>query len=190
MSGSQSVIGVLALQGCVTPHRRHLEAAGVEYREVRTAPEIAEVDGLILPGGESTTMLRLIDRFRLAEPLKMAFESLPVWGICAGAILMAAKVVAPQQRSFNLIGMTIERNAYGRQLASRHDSIDGYTVSYIRSPRIAELWETDAEVLACREQAPVWVRTQRYMATTFHSELSFAVPSPMHRVFVEMVERQ
>ena len=66
--------------------------------------------------------------------------------------------------------------------------IDGYTVSYIRSPRIAELWEDDAEILARRDAAPVWVRTRRYMATTFHSELSFTVPSPMHRMFVDMVK--
>ena len=189
MTGSRPVIGVLALQGCVTPHRRHLEAAGATYREVRTAREIESVDGLILPGGESTTMLRLIDRFRLEEPLRRAFDTRPVWGICAGAILIAARVVGPQQRSFNLIGMMIERNAYGRQLASRHDTVNGYTVSYIRAPRISELWEPEAKVLAYRDEAPVWLRTPRHMVTTFHAELSFSVPSPMHTMFVETVKR-
>ena len=185
--GSRPVVGVLALQGCVTPHRRHLEAAGADFREVRTAEEIESVDGLILPGGESTTMLKLIDRFRLEGPLRAAFDTRPVWGICAGAILMAARVFGPQQRSFNLIGMTVERNAYGRQLASRHETVDGYTVSYIRAPRISELWDEEATVLALRDSAPVWLRTRRHMITTFHAELTFSAPSPMHAMFVDMI---
>lgn len=187
--GSRPVIGVLALQGCVTPHRRHIEAAGAAFREVRTAEEIGSVDGLILPGGESTTMLKLIDRFALEGPLRAAFDTRPVWGICAGAILMAARVLRPEQRSFNLIGMTVERNAYGRQLASRHDQVDGYTVSYIRAPRISELWDEEAKVLARRDTSPVWLRKRRHMVTTFHPELSFSTPSPMHNLFVEMVLR-
>ena len=99
---SRPVVGVLALQGCVTPHRRHLEAAGAEFREVRTAEEIEPVHGLILPGGESTTMLKLIDRFELERPLRAAFDTRPVWGICAGAILMAAQVT---RRSAEQMGL-------------------------------------------------------------------------------------
>ena len=188
MAKRPPVIGVLALQGCVAPHRPHLEAAGADTREVRTAAEIASVDGLILPGGESTTMLKLIDRFGLEAPLRAVFESRPVWGVCAGAILMASKVVGPEQPAFNLIGMTVERNAYGRQLASRQDAVDGYTVSYIRAPRIADLWDPEAQVLARRDGDPVWLRTRRYMASTFHAELTKAWPSPMHKTFLAMVE--
>jgi 5'-phosphate synthase pdxT subunit len=179
------LIGVLALQGCIEPHRPHIEAAGGRYVPVKTSADIKQVDALILPGGESTTMLKLIGAFGLDAPLREAMGYKPVWGICAGAILMAEKVESPTQKSFGLIPMTVRRNAYGRQLESVHQSIEGYTVSYIRAPVIEEI-DKDVEILAERENKPVWVSYGPYMASTFHAELTRDYPSPMHEAFMSM----
>ena len=111
-------IGILALQGCIDPHRPHVEALDIKFKEVKTAKHLEEVDAYILPGGESTTMLRLIKIFGLKEILAMEFAKKPVWGICAGAILMASKVTNPKQESFSLLDFEIEHNSYGGQLQS------------------------------------------------------------------------
>ena len=178
------VIGVLALQGAVTPHKPHIEAAGGEFRAVKTAEEINVCDAYILPGGESTTMLKLIDTFGLWDTLAENFAKKPAWGICAGAILMAEKVTNPEQKSFALLPLTVERNGYGRQLESHHGEIDGYPVSFIRAPVFTDI-AANVEVLAKNETGPVWIRHGRNMASAFHPELSFDTPSPMHRLFIE-----
>lgn len=185
MSQKKPVIGVLALQGAVTPHKPHIEAAGGEFRAVKTAADFEGVDAFILPGGESTTMLKLIDTFGLWEPLKKNFEAKPVWGICAGSILLARKVTNPEQKSFGILPITVQRNAYGRQLDSHYASICDYTMSFIRAPII-----TDAggcEIMASHEGTPVWIRDGRNMATTFHPELTLEYPSPVHKSFIESV---
>ncbi len=179
-------IGILALQGCVSPHRPHIEAAGGVFLPVKTAADLEKIDALILPGGESTTMLKLINAFGLKDPLMKAFAQKPVWGICAGAILMADKVQSPEQESFCLLPMTVTRNAYGRQLDSVHMEVGGYPVSFIRAPVIDDV-RGDVEILAARAGRPVWVRSGNYMASTFHPELTLRFPSPMHRTFIEMV---
>jgi 5'-phosphate synthase pdxT subunit len=179
------VIGVLALQGAVRPHRPHVEAAGAEFRPVRTPAEFEAVDAFILPGGESTTMLKLIDEFGLDTPLRAQFAAKPVWGVCAGAILMASTVAGRDQKSFDLLPMTVSRNAYGRQLQSIQTAIAGYPVSFIRAPAIDAVGE-GVEVLAERDGKPVWVRRGPYMATCFHAELTLDFPSPMHRAFVDL----
>lgn len=122
----QPVIGVLALQGAVQPHKPHIEAAGGIFRAVKTPAQFEEVDGFILPGGESTTMLKLIEMFGLWDDLARQFKAKPVWGICAGSILIAEKVLNPSQKSFGLIPMTVERNGYGRQLDSHHTKVGDY----------------------------------------------------------------
>src|SRR4051812_25049068 len=96
-------VGVLSLQGCVQPHKTHIESLGAVFKEVRRPEDLGQIDGLILPGGESTTMLKIIDVFSLEEPLKKTFKRVPIWGICAGAILMARQVQSPAQRSFGLL---------------------------------------------------------------------------------------
>ncbi len=206
LQGRRPVVGVLALQGCVDPHRPHLEAAGAVFRPVRTAAALDGIDACILPGGESTTMLRLIGVFGLEPALRAAFARMPVWGVCAGAILMASRVLHPAQASFGLLDITVERNAYGRQLDSVQATVHGYPVSFIRSPRIAAVpadhdaplegrppaahdRRTAPAVLAERDGDPAWVATPQYMATTFHPELTLAFPSPMHRAFVDLIER-
>ncbi len=205
------VIGVLALQGAVHPHKPHIEAAGGEFRAVKTPEQFEQVDAFILPGGESTTMLKLIEAFDLWEPLKKEFTQKPVWGICAGCILLADKVLVSslrkqgpdkdkrepdpglrrddkvsEQKSFGILPVTVQRNAYGRQLDSHHAAIDGYNVSFIRAPVITDAGK--AEILASHENTPVWVRSGRNMATTFHPELTLSFPSPMHTEFVRLVQ--
>lgn len=184
MSGKKPVIGVLALQGAVDLHKPHIEAAGGEFMAVKTQTEFDSVDGFILPGGESTTMLKLIDNFGLWESLEHNFRKKPVWGICAGAILMADKVLNPSQKSFGLISVAVNRNGYGRQLDSHVAEIGGYSVSFIRAPIISQV-ENGVDVLAIHQNAPVWVRAGKVMATTFHPELTLQFPSPMHRKFME-----
>lgn len=182
------VIGVLALQGAVQPHQPHIEAAGGMFKAVKTPGEIASVDGFILPGGESTTMLKLIDTFDLWDDLKKAFGEKPVWGICAGSILMAETVTNPSQKCFGLIPMVVERNAYGRQLESHHGTVAEYPVSFIRAP-VIHTANPDVETLAQEDGHPVWVQYGKYMATTFHPELTRDYPSPMHQAFMTIVKK-
>jgi len=175
---------VLALQGCVEPHLHHLRAAGADARAIRTAAELAESDALILPGGESGAWLRLLAYAGLFEPLRAAAADRPVWGVCAGAILLAREVRAPQP-SLGLIDMAVARNAYGRQLDSFSAAVDGCQVSFIRAPRIVEVGRS-VEVQARHDGDPVFVRQGLRWATTFHPELSPAAPSLFHARFVAL----
>lgn len=183
---NKPTIGCLALQGAVEPHRAHIEAAGAEFMAVKTPKQFDQVDALILPGGESTTMLKLIDRFDLWDALTEQFKTKPIWGICAGSILLAKTVTDPEQKSFGLLPMSVQRNGYGRQLDSHHSEIEGYKVSFIRAPVITDIDET-IEILAKHEGAPVWVQKGKIMASTFHPELTLDIPSPMHQKFVDLV---
>ncbi len=112
-------IGVLALQGDFEAHEKALERAGAEVIEVRNAGDLESIQGLVIPGGESTTMLKLLDATGLKEPLRQFAESKPIFGTCAGAILVAKQVTNPIQESLGLMDIEVERNGYGRQLDSR-----------------------------------------------------------------------
>jgi 5'-phosphate synthase pdxT subunit len=186
MNSAHPIIGVLALQGAVQPHKPHIEAAGGIFRAVKTAEDFEAVDGFILPGGESTTMLKLIDTFDLWDALAENFRAKPVWGICAGSILMAEKVTSPAQKSFALLPFSVERNGYGRQFDSRHAVIKEYPVSLIRAPVMKDVGK-DVEILAEDEGYPVWLQRGKYMVTNFHPELTLDFPSPMHKAFLDMV---
>lgn len=186
---NKPTIGVLALQGAVQPHKPHIEAAGADFRAVKTVEDFKSVDGFILPGGESTTMLKLIDRFELWDTLAGEFAKKPVWGICAGCILIADTVLNPTQKSFGLLPITVERNGYGRQLDSHQVQINDYPVSLIRAPVIAEVAD-DVEILAKHRDDPVWIQKGHVMASTFHPELTLEYPSPMHKKFVQMVSEK
>ena len=177
-------VGILALQGCVEPHVPHIEACGAEVVRVRKASDLQNIDGLILPGGESTTMLKLLNSLGMKEALQKSFDRIPCWGICAGAILMAKEVSHPKQESFGALDIAVARNAYGRHLESFNDEIAGSEVSFIRAPRIEKIGTGD-EVLGKKEGEPVWVSQGRHMATTFHPELASSCPSHMHRFFVD-----
>lgn len=181
-------IGVLALQGDFEAHRGAIERAGGEAVEVRTAEDLAEVDGLIIPGGESTTMLKLLREEHLFEPLRRFGQQKPMFGTCAGAILMASEVVNPEQESLGLMDTTVERNGYGRQIDSRiaEIEIEGKRAEavFIRAPVIRRVGP-GAKVLATYLGGPVLIEEGRHMAATFHPELSAA--DGIHRRFVEKV---
>ena len=167
-------IGVLGLQGGYKAHSQMLEALGHKTLEVRNPDEFASLAGLILPGGESTTQLKLIDRFNL----KPAIDSLiqagkPVFATCAGMILCAKKVTHPEQPSYGYIDIDVERNGWGRQLDSFEAKADGTDLElcFIRAPRITRIGK-DVEVLATFKGEPVMVRQNNVTAATFHPELT------------------
>ncbi len=179
-------VGVLALQGDFQAHCRAVERAGGRAVEVRTVAELEACDALILPGGESTTMLKLLDLEQLTEPLRQFGASKPVLGSCAGAILMARDVSHPSQPSLNLMDIAVERNAYGRQIDSRIAKLaleDGEMEAvFIRAPIIRRVGP-DARTLASYQGNPVWVEQGRHMVTTFHPELT--PDSRVHHRFLD-----
>jgi 5'-phosphate synthase pdxT subunit len=182
-------IGVLALQGDFEAHRKAVDRAGGEGFEVRTAADLERADGLILPGGESTTMLKLLDIENLFEPLREYGQKRPIFGTCAGAILMATEVLSPMQRSLGLMDLTVERNAYGRQLDSRVAHIDvpedgQMEAVFIRAPIIRKVGK-DVKVLLTYQGDPVLVEQGRHMVATFHPELTKG--SKIHQMFLDRV---
>ena len=188
---STPLIGILALQGAFDAHARMLQAIGARTLLVRKPEQLAAVDGLIIPGGESTTFLKHLERAGFFEALSAFVQSKPTFGTCAGVILMAKHVLNPPQRSLDALDVTIERNAYGRQNDSRileaETSLPGGPIEmvYIRAPRITEKG-TSVEVLAEREGSPVLVRQGHLLAATFHPELSH--DTRVHQLFVDSVQ--
>jgi pyridoxal 5'-phosphate synthase pdxT subunit len=183
-------IGVLAIQGDYAAHAEALTESGAEPVEVRNPEQLEDLDGLILPGGESTTMLKFLERRGLFESLKEFAAKRPVFGTCAGAILLARDVRHPKQRSLEVLDAAVERNAYGRQIDStiltEPTSLPGGPLEmvFIRAPRFVETGK-GVEVLAEREGSPVLVRQGNLLAATFHPELS--TDRRIHRLFVESV---
>ncbi len=173
--------------------RHTLEAlveAGATPVEVRKPDELQNLDGLILPGGESTTMLKFLERRRFFDDLKQFCEHHPVFGTCAGTILLAREVRNPAQRSLGILDAVVERNAFGRQIDSTiltgETTLPGGPLEmvYIRAPRIIETGSA-VEVLATRDGRPSLVREGSVMAATFHPELS--ADRRVHKAFVELV---
>ncbi len=181
-------VGVLALQGDYEAHRKAIEGAGARAVEVRTVAEMQACDGLILPGGESTTMLKLLDMEQLTQPLRDFASTKPVFGTCAGAILLAHAVSHPVQTSLQLLDIDVERNGYGRQVDSRIvklETTEGEIEAvFIRAPIIRRVG-TQAKVLATYGGDPVWVEQGRHMVTTFHPELSAGLA--VHKRFLSKI---
>jgi pyridoxal 5'-phosphate synthase pdxT subunit len=185
-------IGVLAVQGDYAAHAGALAEAGAIPVEVRKREELEGLDGLIIPGGESTTMLKFLERRQLFDDLKTFCQSHPVFGTCAGAILLAREVRNPPQASLGVLDAVIERNAYGRQIDSSilfSDTKlpgDKLEMVFIRAPRIIETGPA-VEVLAHRDGKPTLVRQGQVMAATFHPELT-PDDRRVHKAFVDLVK--
>ncbi len=183
-------VGVLALQGDFEAHEKALERAGAEAVEVRSSADLAGLDGLVIPGGESTTMWKLINEENLVEPLREFGRRRPIFGTCAGAILLASDVANPPQPSLGLMDISIQRNAYGRQLDSRiarlqPADLDGdLEAVFIRAPIIRRVG-SNAKVLASYQGDPVLVEQGRHLAATFHPELTS--DSRVHRIFLNKI---
>ncbi|HEY3703650.1 MAG TPA: pyridoxal 5'-phosphate synthase glutaminase subunit PdxT [Terracidiphilus sp.] len=182
-------IGVLAIQGDYAAHAEALNDAGAVPVEVRNPEQLDGLDGLIIPGGESTTMLKFLERRNFFDSLKEFAHTRPTFGTCAGAILLAKEVRHPAQKSLGALDAVVERNAYGRQIDSsilvEPTSLPGDPLEmvFIRAPRITKVG-SDVEVLARRDGLPVLVRQGNLLAATFHPELS--QDRRVHRHFVEM----
>jgi 5'-phosphate synthase pdxT subunit len=191
MPGDRKRVGVLALQGDFEAHARALARAGADAVEVRSASQLQDIDALIIPGGESSTMLKLLDIEGLFEPLRKFGETHPVFGTCAGAILLASEVTNPAQASLGLMDIGVERNAYGRQLDSRiahlaPEGLDGdLEAVFIRAPIIRRVGE-NAKVLARYDGDPVLVEQGRHLVATFHPELTG--DARIHKMFLDKVE--
>lgn len=189
-SAERPRIGVLAIQGDYAAHAAALEQAGASACEVRTAGQLATLDGLVLPGGESTTILKFLDTRDMFSSLEQFCASRPVFGTCAGAILLARQVLHPPQRSLGVLDAVVERNAYGRQIDSSivtaPSALPGGPLEmvFIRAPRFASIGP-QVQALATRDGAPTLVRQGSILAATFHPELS--PDRRIHRLFVEIV---
>ncbi len=193
MSASPLTIGVLALQGAYAAHVKTLQALGATPKLVRTPEDLAgppKIDGLIMPGGESTTMLKFLERHNFFDTLKTFVRTTPTFGTCAGAILLAKDVESPAQKSLAALDITVERNAYGRQIDSTiltaPTKLEGGPLEmvFIRAPRITRTGP-EVETLATRDGYPVLVRQGALLAATFHPELSHDLR--VHQLFLNLI---
>ena len=187
-------IGVLALQGAVREHVSAIREVGAEPVEVRLPRDLVDLDALILPGGESTTMRHLIDAYNLREPIAaMARAGTPLLGTCAGMILLANRIADGDEPVFGLLDLEVRRNGYGRQLDSFEADLDAPSLGeaplhgvFIRAPMVSATGP-DVEILARDPDGrPVAVRQGRVLATAFHPELTG--DRRIHRLLAEMVE--
>lgn len=198
MSPAPPVIGVLAVQGDVREHLRALTGCGAAARAVRRPEELAEVDGLVIPGGESTTISKLVIEFGLLEPVRDRIKTgLPAYGSCAGMIMLADRVLdgRPDQQSFGGIDMTVRRNAFGRQVDSFEavtpiDGVGELKTVFIRAPWVEQVGAGVAVLGTVTSGSAagriVAVRQGNLLATAFHPELTGDLR--MHRHFVGLVE--
>ena len=188
-----AIIGVLALQGAVDPHLRALEALGAQARKVRSVDDLAKVDALVLPGGESTTVSLLLNKTGLTTPLReRAAAGMSIFGTCAGMILCAHEILdgRDDQVALDVINMEVRRNAFGRQIDSFEANLDvtgldePFPAVFIRAP-VAEAVGPDVEVLAWVDDQAVLCRQGPVMVASFHPELSN--DRRIHQLFLDLV---
>ena len=188
-------VGVLALQGAFREHIRMLTSLGAEAVEIRLPGELDEVDGLVIPGGESTTMRKLMADYRFVDTVReFAASGRPIFGTCAGCIVMAERIDGRRQELLNLIDIDVERNSYGRQLESREANIAGEALGeepfhavFIRAPRILGIGP-GVEDLARYQGTVVLARQKNILVATFHPELTG--DSRIHELFLRMLPRK
>lgn len=184
-------IGVLALQGAVSEHIKSLQASGADAVGVKHTQDLESLDGLVLPGGESTTMRRLMDQYGLFEAVRSFAERKPVFGTCAGLILMAKKIEGRKGPHLSLLDIDVKRNAFGRQVDSFEADLkikqvsDHYDGVFIRAPYIKSAGP-DVEILSTYEDHIVACRQGRFLTCAFHPELTDDLS--LHRYFVHLVE--
>jgi 5'-phosphate synthase pdxT subunit len=180
VGGPDRLVGVLALQGAFVAHQRALESVGARTRQVRVPADLDGVDGLVMPGGESTTMSKLLSTSGLFDDVKaLLSDGLPVLGTCAGMILLASEVLdgRPDQVSFGMIDISVRRNGYGRQVDSFETDLDvvdfdrPFHAVFIRAPKVASIG-ANVEVLAEYDGVPVVARQGHVMVASFHPELT------------------
>ena len=186
-----SEIGILAVQGAFLEHEQALSRLGVPWRELRQKKDLeAPLGGLILPGGESTVMGKLLRELELFSPLREAIQNgLPVFGTCAGLILLASRLQDGERPHLATMSISARRNAYGRQLGSFHTEeefrgIGKVPMTFIRAPYIEQAWG-NAEILAAVDGKSVAARQGNQLVTAFHPELTDSLL--LHRYFLEMV---
>lgn len=189
-SVNKPTIGILALQGNFAAHARALENAGAVVVLVRKPADLTGIDGLAMPGGESTTMLKFLERDGFIEALREFLRTTPCFATCAGCILLAREVLSPGQLSLGLLDVTVERNAYGRQIDSTiligETKLPGGPLEmvFIRAPRITRTG-AGVEVLAWRNGSPTLVRQGHILAATFHPEMTPDIR--VQKVFLDLI---
>jgi pyridoxal 5'-phosphate synthase pdxT subunit len=191
VAGNMLKIGVLALQGAVREHIRQIEELGCEAVPVKSVADFSELDGLVLPGGESTTMRKLLDRYELLEPIRaLADKGVPMFGTCAGLILLAKEIVGYDTPHLGLMDVVVERNSFGRQVDSFEVELSVPGVGeeipavFIRAPHIVSVGE-NVRVLAKHEDRIVLAQDGRFLGCSFHPELT--EDTRIMRHFIEMV---
>jgi pyridoxal 5'-phosphate synthase pdxT subunit len=190
---TKPIVGVLALQGDVAEHLAAFERAGADAIPVKTARDLERVQGLVIPGGESTTVMKLLDRFALAAPIVARVrEGMPLWGTCMGMIVAAHDVAGLDQPTLDLIDITVRRNAFGRQNESAEVELSipalgatPFPAIFIRAPWIERIGP-GVELLASREGHGVMVRQDNVLGTSFHPELT--ADTRVHAYFRRMVD--
>jgi pyridoxal 5'-phosphate synthase pdxT subunit len=185
-------IGVLGLQGAVREHVQSIEACGAEAAVIKKMEQLQEIDGLIIPGGESTTMRRLMDQYGFIMPLKeFAAQGKPIFGTCAGLIMLAKRIVGYDEPHLGLMDIIVERNSFGRQRESFEAELsitgvaDDFVGVFIRAPHIVEVGE-EVEILAKHEGRIVAARQGQFLGCSFHPELT--EDHRMTQYFINMVK--
>ena len=190
-----TTVGVLAIQGDYREHRNLLESLGADVKEIRLPDQLDAVDGLIIPGGESTTIVQLIDIYNMREKLRerVLNEGMPTWGTCAGMIVMAQKLSDHRPDPLKLMNIEVSRNAFGRQVDSFEtdlevEDMDGppYHAVFIRAPVVDTIGEGVRIISSLDDGRPVAVRQGHMLATAFHPELTN--DPRMHKLFLQMVD--
>ena len=174
------LIGVLAIQGDFIEHINILQTLGVECREIRLPEQLSDVDGLIIPGGESTTLSRLLTRYDLRQPIKkLATDGKPLWGTCAGMIMMASEITENDPVPLEIMDIDVQRNAFGRQIDSFEQELEitgfdetPYHAIFIRAPVIKRVGSGVSIMASLQDGRPVAVQQANLMATSFNHELT------------------